>query len=742
MKKLLVGLFVFSFLVVGLKVSIAEAVDSQVTLFLGNTQSVVFNGQNLELELKTLDGSTGIYSLEVNGILKSASSFGTELSITDSVSLKGISYSTINSVTQSVTLQLLEKITPSITVLSPNGGEVYQAGQQIIVKYKMTNNDSQVGDKVSIFLKSLYDNSIYNFGSFRAEVVGDDSIVLTIPTNSNLVTGNYYKISARFTGSNGFVSQDESDNAFTINSATNSDCISTSAPSTTMIYPRGGEIFKAGQQITVKWQSCNVPATSNVNIDFSGSQDWGAAYTTSYGIDLVRDTPNDGQEIVTLPPSLSSSDFAGITWGKYFKIRVLPSRTQANVNSSDPFTITSSTIITPSTTEDGCSNGVFYSYTTGQECPRVVAPVTYTDDLTPRISYWYGKVNQHVSIREKMWQTDPDGVSGANIDKLSYCKKWYPNTTSVTEYKMETINAWHDRGNVNDYKGINMSYRCVQKDNGCSNGEVYSSTTGQKCSGITTPSITVLSPNGGEVYKEGDIVRVKWTSSNLPADYRINLVFNYLDELKDEYKQSVLITKAEDKGYYDYKLPMFFQYKTSNYPLPGKNYEFTAYLFDSSLFNAPSSNAVAIGSSAHGSNDGFFTINVLNTFTPDTSCSAGEVYSSVTGKKCFEKYEVKDTGCIAGQNYSSMTGKPCALGLYKKDNTDVLNPITSSITRTLKVGVKGDDVKALQAFLNLLADGSFGPKTQAKVMEWQAAHGLTADGVFGRMSREKAGLIQ
>ncbi|MDD3663253.1 MAG: hypothetical protein PHT84_05320, partial [Candidatus Pacebacteria bacterium] len=73
---------------------------------------------------------------------------------------------------------------------------------------------------------------------------------------------------------------------------------------------------------------------------------------------------------------------------------------------------------------------------------------TPTNDVTPRIMYWYGKVNQHIDANGT-WQTDPDGVSGANIDKLTYCKKWFPNTTSVKDYKNETISTWRERGNVN-----------------------------------------------------------------------------------------------------------------------------------------------------------------------------------------------------------------------------------------------------------------------------------------------------
>jgi putative chitinase len=49
----------------------------------------------------------------------------------------------------------------------------------------------------------------------------------------------------------------------------------------------------------------------------------------------------------------------------------------------------------------------------------------------------------------------------------------------------------------------------------------------------------------------------------------------------------------------------------------------------------------------------------------------------------------------------------------------------------LKVGSKGDDVKKLQEKLGTAADGDFGPGTEKLVKEWQAANGLTADGLVG-----------
>ena len=78
-----------------------------------------------------------------------------------------------------------------------------------------------------------------------------------------------------------------------------------------------------------------------------------------------------------------------------------------------------------------------------------------------RIMYWYGKVNQHVDPRSRRWVTDPDGVSGADIDMLQYCRRWYPETIAVVPERMETITTWRERGNVGRHTATMQSYECV-----------------------------------------------------------------------------------------------------------------------------------------------------------------------------------------------------------------------------------------------------------------------------------------
>jgi hypothetical protein len=58
----------------------------------------------------------------------------------------------------------------------------------------------------------------------------------------------------------------------------------------------------------------------------------------------------------------------------------------------------------------------------------------------------------------------------------------------------------------------------------------------------------------------------------------------------------------------------------------------------------------------------------------------------------------------------------------------------------LKKGSKGREVKELQEFLNISADGDFGPGTEKAVKKWQKENGLVADGIVGSKTWDAMGL--
>ena len=64
------------------------------------------------------------------------------------------------------------------------------------------------------------------------------------------------------------------------------------------------------------------------------------------------------------------------------------------------------------------------------------------------------------------------------------------------------------------------------------------------------------------------------------------------------------------------------------------------------------------------------------------------------------------------------------------ENEEVINE------SNLKVGSKGEGVKALQTLLGIESDGIFGPKTKEAVIKMQKEAGLNVDGIVGPKTLE------
>lgn len=76
-------------------------------------------------------------------------------------------------------------------------------------------------------------------------------------------------------------------------------------------------------------------------------------------------------------------------------------------------------------------------------------------------------------------------------------------------------------------------------------------------------------------------------------------------------------------------------------------------------------------------------------------------------------------------------GEDCVTGgPYWPEAPDAAPPVTLG-SRTLKIGMSGEDVRDLQRHLKIATDGSFGPRTDAAVRAFQLGHHLVVDGVVG-----------
>jgi hypothetical protein len=167
-------------------------------------------------------------------------------------------------------------------------------------------------------------------------------------------------------------------------------------------------------------------------------------------------------------------------------------------------------------------------------------------DATPRIAYWPGKTNQHVTANGE-WSTDKIYTGASSmLDKGVYCNLKYPGLNAWEPYKMETITTWQSAGN-NDgpYTNTVQTYKCIKKVTNTdinTVGEAVLLGTGDKvldknwarlCSD-GKPHIQVLSPNGGEVYQYDDILNIRWKTCNIPASGKIQQGIGYFDPGEDE----------------------------------------------------------------------------------------------------------------------------------------------------------------------------------------------------------------
>ncbi len=202
-----------------------------------------------------------------------------------------------------------DRAAQSIEVTSPNGREVFTDGQRVKVTWVSCNVSKR---SIIPFYLEIYDTDNNYLGHIGlGSSVNDGMEISTLPTLSylqqdpqfkNVVAGAHFKISLVATDNiNALTVPDDSNNWFSIQEkkSVTSRCRSTSAPTITVFSPKGGEVYMVGDLITVRWSSCNIPATENITIEIeSGTapRDFSQSINTVLGT-----TPNDGVETFIVP---------------------------------------------------------------------------------------------------------------------------------------------------------------------------------------------------------------------------------------------------------------------------------------------------------------------------------------------------------------------------------------------------------------------------------------------------------
>jgi len=146
----------------------------------------------------------------------------------------------------------------SITVVSPNGGEILKAGQSYKIKWTSKNIQKDGVLNIAVVEK---ETGVNNYIADNIDVK-KNNYAWKIPLS--LASGEY-KIRV-FCTIKGFdygcsgESKDESDNFFSIVAKTNTVGIS-------VISPNGGEKWKIGETRNVKWKKQNIPADSRIDLE-------------------------------------------------------------------------------------------------------------------------------------------------------------------------------------------------------------------------------------------------------------------------------------------------------------------------------------------------------------------------------------------------------------------------------------------------------------------------------------------
>lgn len=356
--------------------------------------------------------------------------------------------------------------TPSITVVSPNGGEAFQAGQQIEVNW--TTDNMSLNDQVDILIAHFTPAGGGPGGSNYAEnltlggTANDGTEIVTLPIQfSGRPFGNHFKILvAKYPYFSASTIYDVSDNLFAINP-------SATTPTITVVSPNGGETYQPGQQITVLWDSSNIPTTNDqvavLLQAFSGS-----SQVSSAGLAVF--TINDGEEVVTLP-SISSQFYqtAGVSFGLNFKISVGANVDNVSVlDYSDNLFSINGGITYPA----GCTGPLGYSPLTGIPCTN---PVTWMAGCTSANGY-------------SMYNGQPCNwtIVYPNVPQGCVTNQGFSATTGQP------------------CAVIIIPTFC----------NPYDSTT--------VPAVDVLSPNGGEHYLPAEIP-VTWRTCLIPANTQMSI---------------------------------------------------------------------------------------------------------------------------------------------------------------------------------------------------------------------------
>jgi hypothetical protein len=438
---------------------------------------------------------------------------------------------------------------PTIKVLKPNGGEVWEVGKQQFITWSSSNvtnvkleYSTNSGTDWQLIVASTSSNGIYTW---------------TIPNNAS----NLCKV--KITSVTQSSISDVSDSLFAISSA----------PKITITSPNGDESYQVGSIQNIKWTSTSV---SNVKIEYSINNgiNWNqivATYTSS-GIYswIIPNTPSVQCKVritdTSNPQVVDMSD-------KIFIITSLPLIKVLKPNGGEIWEVGKQQLITW-TSSDVVNVKLEYSTNSGIDWQLIVASTPNKDTYTwtvPNVPSNLCRIKVSdisqpgvfdisdslfaISSAPKITITSPNGDESFQVGSVQSIK-W--SSIRVSNVKMEySINNgidWYLIEGSYQSSGIyswtvpnTASSQCKVRITDTSNPLIVDMS--DKIFTISLlPTIKILKPNGGEIWEIGKQQVITWSSSDVNSvklEYSINNGTNW----------NLIISPTSSTGSYTWTIP-------------------------------------------------------------------------------------------------------------------------------------------------------------------------------------------
>jgi hypothetical protein len=414
---------------------------------------------------------------------------------------------------------------PSITVNSPNEGETWKIGS--LQKVSWTSNNIPTSNMTEVSLIDSNDNLAINLttvanqngqayfivpstvsaGQYKVHIktvvngvsyIDISNSYITVASATSTCTPSWI-CNSWSTCANGQQTRTCSDEnncgVLTYKPATTQTC-SSSTPFIVVTYPLGNEMLTKGTAVYIKWQSSGFLANDKLDITLYKGD--------SHNGYIAKGIPvSQGYYYWTVSETVSS-------WG-------------LGLNNQ--------------------KNGIILAAAPLSELYKIqIAAYTNTGSVLAESGYFGIKLTpnpvcvdsdggRNYYVKGKIDYTTIAGVTGSISDECydgQYLQEFYCDVSSGDNYKYE-------------------KYACP---NGCLNGA---------CVQATTPSITVTSPNGGEVWKVGETHNITWNSAFISSDANVSIQLSYiLNNNSSPYESLIFpigINTIKNTGNYSWLIP-------------------------------------------------------------------------------------------------------------------------------------------------------------------------------------------